>query len=112
MSGTVEGAAKARDTNIRKYGQGFYKRIGAKGGTASNTGGFAYLKRIGDLDKIRLAGAKGGAISRRGASIKYSPNAGEGFDKGLHPAHKAWLKDKIVDDDYDTYNHDTQEAEV
>lgn len=67
MSGTPEGGKAARDTNIEKYGKDFYAIQGAKGGKASTTGGF-YANR----ELARIAGAKGGAVSRRKASEKKS----------------------------------------
>jgi hypothetical protein len=60
MAGTREGGIKARDTNIKLHGEDFYKKIGAFGGKMGTTGGF-YANR----ELARLAGAKGGKISRR-----------------------------------------------
>ena len=40
MSQTPEGAIKARQTMLSKYGSDYYQKIGASGGKASNTGGF------------------------------------------------------------------------
>lgn len=64
MPGTKAGGLKAAATNKDKYGQEFYKHIGARGGAASGTGGFAYFKAIGNIKKIQEAGRKGGRISR------------------------------------------------
>lgn len=61
MSGNREGALKAARTNREKYGKDFYKEIGAKGGRNGHTGGF-YVNR----ELARVAGAKGGRISKRG----------------------------------------------
>tara|TARA_B100002049_G_scaffold166556_1_gene125184 strand:- start:409 stop:633 length:225 start_codon:yes stop_codon:yes gene_type:complete len=61
MSGTKEGGKKAATTNKTKHGSDFYARIGAKGGRKGTTGGFA-----ANRDLARIAGAKGGRISRRG----------------------------------------------
>lgn len=61
MSGTKIGGIKARNTNLEKYGDDFYKNIGRKGGQAGHTGGFAANPAL-----AKLAGAKGGKISRRG----------------------------------------------
>lgn len=61
MSGTKCGGIKARNTNYEKHGDDFYKRIGAKGGRNGHTGGFAANPAL-----ARIAGAKGGRISRRG----------------------------------------------
>ena len=69
MSGTVTGGKKAAQVNMKKHGKDFYKRIGQKGGKNSNTGGFASDKVSKDgltgLERAKLAGAKGGRISRR-----------------------------------------------
>ena len=69
MAGTKAGSIKARDTNKRKYGEDFYRKIGALGGKKGVTGGFA-SKEIGSdgltgHERARLVGAKGGKISRR-----------------------------------------------
>lgn len=60
MSGTVNGGQLAAETNKKKYGKDFYARIGAMGGKKGTTGGFAANREL-----ARLAGAKGGRISRR-----------------------------------------------
>lgn len=60
MAGTVAGGKAAAATNKRLYGDGFYARIGALGGKKGKTGGF-YANR----ELARIAGAKGGKISRR-----------------------------------------------
>lgn len=61
MSGTVSGGKAAARTNKAKYGSDFYAKIGSKGGKLGKTGGF-YANR----ELARIAGAKGGRISRRG----------------------------------------------
>lgn len=60
MPGTVNGGKQAAETNKRKYGKDFYARIGAMGGKKGTTGGFAANREL-----ARIAGAKGGRISRR-----------------------------------------------
>lgn len=60
MAGSIEGGKRAANTNKIKYGDDFYKRIGAMGGKRGTTGGF-YANR----ELARIAGAKGGRISRR-----------------------------------------------
>ena len=65
MAGTKAGGMKAAATNRAKYGKEFYARIGAKGGKNGHTGGFAANKAL-----ARIAGAKGGRISRRGPAKK------------------------------------------
>ena len=52
---------KDAQTNKTRHGSDFYAKIGAKGGMNGNTGGFA-----ANRDLARIAGAKGGRISRRG----------------------------------------------
>ncbi len=60
MAGTKAGGQAAALTNKKKYGSDFYAKIGSKGGKIGRTGGF-FVNR----DLARLAGAKGGRISRR-----------------------------------------------
>ena len=60
MAGTVQGGKAAAATNKAKYGKDFYAKIGAKGGKLGKTGGFAANREL-----ARLAGAKGGRVSRR-----------------------------------------------
>lgn len=65
MAGTKDGGKAAANTNKTKYGADFYARIGAMGGKKGKTGGF-YANR----ELARVAGAKGGRISRRGTVKK------------------------------------------
>lgn len=65
MAGTKEGAKKARNTNLERYGKDFYKKIGSIGGKASHTGGF-----YANPELASKAGRIGGAKSRRGPSAK------------------------------------------
>lgn len=72
MSGTSEGGRKAAELNKKLYGIDFYKRIGAKGGKAGRTGGFAANIPCScdefPFDHViaNCAGKKGGRISRKG----------------------------------------------
>lgn len=61
MSGTKEGGLKAAKTNMERFGEDFYSKIGRLGGQSGHTGGFA-----ADPKKARHAGAKGGRNSARG----------------------------------------------
>jgi len=65
MAGTKAGGKRAAETNKRVHGEDFYKRIGAIGGKLGRTGGFAANREL-----ARIAGAKGGRISRRTKSVK------------------------------------------
>ncbi|HUD06964.1 MAG TPA: hypothetical protein VMR34_03695 [Candidatus Saccharimonadales bacterium] len=60
MAGTKAGGQAAAMTNKSKYGANFYAKIGALGGKKGKTGGF-----FANRELARLAGAKGGRISRR-----------------------------------------------
>ena len=60
MAGTKAGGKAAATTNKAKYGADFYAKIGAAGGKKGRTGGF-----FANRELARLAGAKGGRISRR-----------------------------------------------
>lgn len=64
MSGTKLGGKNAADTNKKKYGDDFYKRIGALGGKRGRTGGFYANRQL-----ARTAGKKGGTKSRRRKSL-------------------------------------------
>jgi general stress protein YciG len=59
MAGTPDGGKKAYLKNIAND-PNFYAKIGAIGGKNGHTGGFAANPKL-----ARIAGAKGGRISRR-----------------------------------------------
>lgn len=59
MAGTKAGGLKAAQKNLAKD-PNFYAKIGAKGGHNGTTGGFA-----ANTELARVAGKKGGQISRR-----------------------------------------------
>ncbi|MFZ2125028.1 MAG: hypothetical protein WA087_00015 [Candidatus Saccharimonadales bacterium] len=63
MAGTKLGGQKAAAKNLAKD-PFFYAKIGAKGGKNGNTGGFAANPAL-----ARIAGAKGGRISRRRKTV-------------------------------------------
>lgn len=63
MSGTVSGGKKAGVTNKELYGPDYYARIGRIGGKLGRTGGF-----FANRELARVAGAKGGRISKRRAA--------------------------------------------
>lgn len=62
MSGTIEGGRKAAVTNIKKYENDFYSRIGARGGRNGHTGGFCSMTP----EQRAECGRKGGRKSKRG----------------------------------------------
>lgn len=72
MSGTRNGGKKAKITNMQKYGEDFYARIGGKGGRAPHDAPrwFALHPEL-----AKQCGKKGGTISRRGPAKKN--NGGE-----------------------------------
>lgn len=61
MAGSKAGGLKAAKTNKERYGEDWYARIGRKGGQNGHTGGFASNPEL-----AKIAGAKGGRISKRG----------------------------------------------
>jgi hypothetical protein cdiviTM7_01565 len=65
MAGTKEGGKKAALANKERYGKDFYAKIGSKGGKKGTTGGFAANREL-----ARIAGAKGGRLSKRGPAKK------------------------------------------
>ena len=60
MAGTVQGGKLAAETIKKKYGPGFYVKIGAEGGKISRGGGFASNPEL-----AREAGRKGGKAKKR-----------------------------------------------
>lgn len=66
MSGTIKGGVKAAETNKKRYGKDFYKKIGAVGGKKTGVKkGFAANPAL-----AREAGKKGGRRSKRGKAAK------------------------------------------
>ena len=69
MAGTKEGGKKAAKTNLLIHGKDFYHIIGKKGGQNGRgegyKGGFASNPEL-----AKIAGRKGGMISRRGKAKK------------------------------------------
>lgn len=60
MSGSREGGLKTVAAIKKKYGEDHYSRIGKIGGAKSKGGGF-----FNNPELARIAGSKGGRISRR-----------------------------------------------
>lgn len=63
MAGNKAGGMKAAKTNLLRHGPDFYREIGRRGGKNGHTGGFAANPEL-----AKIAGSKGGRISRRGPS--------------------------------------------
>lgn len=64
MSGTKQGAQKAKATILAKYGGDYFVEMGRIGGKLGHTGGF-----YADRELARRAGAIGGAKSKRGKKV-------------------------------------------
>lgn len=64
MAGTIQSGKNAAKTIKAKYGEDFYKRIGAQGGAAKTDKpkGFATM----DTERLKAISRKGGFVSRRG----------------------------------------------
>lgn len=92
MVGIKEGGLKTAATNKKKYGEDFYKNIGARGGRNGHTGGFA-----ADPERARWAGAKGGSKSRRGKStIGYAATVRDNLDKVKFLIDSGWSLKEIA----------------
>lgn len=65
MAGTKTGGIATAKTNKERYGADYYRELGRKGGSRTDTKpkGFAYSKANG-LDIHIKAGRKGGEVSR------------------------------------------------
>ena len=74
MSGTKEGGLKTRQAIVSKYGEDYWKKIGAIGGTKGTTGGFASHYRGADgltgRERAKIAGSQGGKLSKRPKAVK------------------------------------------
>lgn len=67
IAGNRIGGLKAAQVNRERYGKDFYAKIGSEGGKNGTTGGFWYAKYVkGDNEFARIAGAKGGKLSKKG----------------------------------------------
>ena len=70
MAGNKIGGMKAAITNKIRHGEGFYARIGQIGGRNGTTGGFnsdvVGKDGLTGRERAKIAGRKGGLISRRG----------------------------------------------
>ncbi|HYG84229.1 MAG TPA: hypothetical protein VD907_05070 [Verrucomicrobiae bacterium] len=75
MAGTKNGGLRAAATNRARHGKEFYARIGAIGGKKGRTGGFAANREL-----ARIAGAKGGRISRRTKSVAVTEQVADVID--------------------------------
>lgn len=64
MPGTKTGGQRAAATNKARHGEDFYRILGAKGGSKGAKDG-AIKGFAANIELARLAGAKGGKISRR-----------------------------------------------
>lgn len=65
MAGNKISGTKARDTNYERYGEDFYKKIGAKGGQASFESHGTIKGFAANPELAKIAGRKGGKISKR-----------------------------------------------
>lgn len=68
MAGSKEGGLIAAAKNKARYGEDYYAKIGAMGGAFKNKKkGFGSNRAL-----ARIAGAKGGQVSRRGKSVMFN----------------------------------------
>lgn len=65
MAGTKAGGLKTAQTLKAKYGDDYFSKMGRKGGQLGHTGGFASNPEL-----AKIAGKKGGSISKRGPAKK------------------------------------------
>ena len=101
MPGTKLGGQKAAITNKKKHGEDFYKNIGRKGGRNGHTGGFASNPEL-----AKLAGQKGGKISRRRPKEVIEKEKQEFINKFKNEIINNWaeietiIKIKVPDQDF------------
>lgn len=66
MAGTKAGGLAAATTNKQKYGEDFYAKIGSLGGTQTyKSGKLELVSFASNRERARVAGKKGGHISKR-----------------------------------------------
>ncbi len=76
MAGNREGGKRAAETNKLRYDEmyadygGFYGYIGQKGGKTTSERGTAFGGFAGNHELARIAGRKGGSVSKRGPGRK------------------------------------------
>lgn len=82
MSGTKEGGKKATKANMERHGANYYRNIGRLGGSKSHPDTRPFTV---NTELAKIAGAKGGRISRRGKAKKTlnKETAEEASMKGL-----------------------------
>lgn len=85
MPGTKIGGQKAAITNKNKHGEDFYRNIGRKGGLNGHTGGFASNPEL-----AKLAGQKGGKISRRRPKEVIEKEKQESINKFVNEIINNW----------------------
>ena len=83
MAGNKIGGQKAAITNKERHGDDFYRNIGRKGGMNGHTGGFASNPEL-----AKIAGRKGGMISRRGQGYKSQLKANSEIIKKMYVDEK------------------------
>lgn len=66
MAGTKIGGQAAAKTNKERFGEDFYVRIGKAGGSGTRPQSRYFYR---NKEAARIAGAKGGTISRRGKKV-------------------------------------------
>lgn len=77
MANNIEGGRRAAQTNRERYGEDYYKKMGALGGSVSRGGGFT-----GDPQRARKAGSKGGKSG-------WTPERRKAASQRLRELHKA-----------------------
>lgn len=83
MAGNKLGGQKAAKTNRERWGDDFYRNIGRKGGQNGHTGGFASNPAL-----AKIAGRKGGRISKRGQGYKTQIKANADIIKKMYVDEK------------------------
>lgn len=79
----LTGGLKTAATNKKRYGEWYYANIGARGGRNGHTGGFAANPAL-----AKLAGEKGGRMSKRGAK-----NETWGKLQNMHSKLVKWVEE-------------------
>ena len=97
MAGTVIGGQRAKETNVSKYGEDYYRNIGAKGGSAKVPKGFAVNRSLARTAGQKVAQYRGGVKMQIDA--KHIPTAYE-IETSVSPKCNHLSSEVLEVDDY------------
>lgn len=95
MAGNREGGFKTRDTNMKRHGKDFYRKMGRAGGLAPHPEGRGF--QLMDEKKRSEAGRKGGKTSKRGKAKREAWQEYEELQHTVEPEGESILDNEVED---------------